>query len=110
MTTFDKREKAEEKKFALSSEAAFKVNARRNKLLGLWVAELLGLHGTEAEAYAKTVVMADFDEPGHEDVIRKVTGDLKAKGVTTSEDDIRRKFDSVARVAHEQVEAEAAKN
>ena len=110
MTTFDKREKAEEKKYALSSEAAFKVNARRNKLLGLWVAELLGLHGPEAEAYAKTVVMADFDEPGHEDVIRKVVGDLKAKSVATSEDDIRRKFDSVARVAHEQVEAEAAKN
>jgi len=109
MTTFDKRQKAEEKKFAVSSELAFKVNARRNKLLGLWVAELLGQHGPNAEAYAKVVVMADFDEPGHEDVIRKVVGDLKAKGVAMAEDAIRRKFDSLARIAKEQVEAEAAK-
>lgn len=110
MTTFDKREKAEEKKFALSSETAFKANARRNKLLGLWAAELLGHQGSAAEAYAKTVVMADFDEPGHEDVIRKVAGDLKAKSVAVGEADIRRKFDSLERIAREQVEAEAAKS
>ena len=99
MTTFDKREKAEEKKFALSSEAAFKVNARRNKLLGLWVAELLGLSGADAETYAKAVVMADFDEPGHEDVIRKVTGDLKAKGILTAEEFDAKKAELLKKIA-----------
>ena len=80
MTTFDKREEGFEKKFALDEELAFKANARRNKLLGAWAAEKLGLAGAEAEAYAKAVVMADFEEAGEDDVFRKVRADLDAKG------------------------------
>lgn len=80
MTTFDKREEGFEKKFALDAELAFKANARRNKLLGAWAAEKLGLSGADAEAYAKTVVLADFEEGGDEDVFRKVRADLDAKG------------------------------
>jgi hypothetical protein len=78
MTTFDKREEGFEKKYAHDEELLFKANARRNKLLGAWVAEKLGL--TDADAYAKSVVLADFDEAGDDDVFRKVRGDLDAKG------------------------------
>ena len=80
MTTFDKREEGFEKKFALDEELAFKANARRNKLLGAWTAEKLGLSGADADAYAKTVVLADFEEGGDDDVFRKVRADLDAKG------------------------------
>jgi hypothetical protein len=80
MTTFDKREEGFEKKFAHDEELLFKANARRNKLLGMWAAEKLGLTGAEAEAYAKSVVVADFDEAGDGDVFRKVRADLDAKG------------------------------
>jgi hypothetical protein len=80
MTTFDKREEGFEKKFAHDEELMFKANARRNKLLGVWVAEKLGLSGADAEAYAKAVVLADFEESGEEDVFRKVRADLDAKG------------------------------
>lgn len=80
MTTFDKREEGFEKKFAHDEELLFKANARRNKLLGMWAAEKLGLTGSEAEAYAKSVVVADFDEAGDSDVFRKVRADLDAKG------------------------------
>ncbi|OYX45567.1 MAG: aldolase [Rhodobacterales bacterium 32-67-9] len=79
MTTFDDRENAFEAKYAHDEEMKFKAEARRNKLLGLWVAELLGKTGEEAAAYAKEVVMADFDEAGDEDVYRKVAGDLGDK-------------------------------
>jgi hypothetical protein len=79
MTTFDKREEGFEKKFAHDEELRFKANARRNKLLGTWVAEKLGLSGADAEAYAKAVVVADFDEAGDDDVFRKVRADLDAK-------------------------------
>ena len=72
MTTFDKREEGFEKKFAHDEELRFKANARRNKLLGHWAAEKLGLTGADAEAYAKEVVMADFEEAGDDDVFRKV--------------------------------------
>ena len=72
MTTFDKREEGFEKKFALDEEQKFKAMARRNKLLGIWAAEKLGLSGPEAEAYAKEVVMADFEEAGDDDVLRKI--------------------------------------
>lgn len=78
MTTFDDRKDAFENKFAHDEELRFKATARRNKLLGLWAAEKLGKAGAEAEAYAQSVVMADFDEPGDEDVFRKVRGDLDA--------------------------------
>jgi hypothetical protein len=89
MTTFDKREEGFEKKFAHDEELRFKANARRNKLLGLWAAEKLGISGDAANAYAKDVVMADFEEGGDEDVFRKVRKDLDAKGVTLSDQDLR---------------------
>jgi hypothetical protein len=76
MSTFDDREHAFENKFAHDAEMLFKAEARANKLLGLWAAELMGKSGDEADAYAKEVVKADFEEAGHEDVYRKVSGDL----------------------------------
>src|SRR3954449_12153761 len=85
MTTFDKREEGFEKKFAHDEELRFKANARRNKLLGLWAAEKLGKSGSDADAYAKSVVIADFQEAGDDDVLRKVRGDLEAAGVATSD-------------------------
>lgn len=85
MTTFDNREQAFEKKQAHDEELAFKAVARRNKLLGQWVAAQLGLSGAEADAYAKSVVEADFEEAGDADVIRKVKADLAAKGIETSD-------------------------
>ena len=90
MTTFDKREEGFEKKFAHDEELRFKANARRNKLLGLWAAEKLGVSGDAANAYAKEVVMADFEEAGEEDVFKKVRKDFDAKGVAQSDQDIRR--------------------
>lgn len=79
MTTFDDRENAFENKYAHDAEMQFKADARRNKLLGLWAAELLGKSGADAEVYAKEVVKSDFEEAGHEDVFRKVSGDLGDK-------------------------------
>ena len=79
MTTFDDRENAFENKYAHDQEMQFKAEARRNKLLGLWAAELLGKTGDDAAAYAKEVVKSDFEEAGHEDVVRKVAGDLGDK-------------------------------
>lgn len=79
MTTFDDRERAFESKFAHDEELRFRAIARRNKLLGLWAAEILGKTGDEAEEYAKSVVMADLEEAGDEDVFRKVAGDLGGK-------------------------------
>ena len=81
MTTFDKREEGFEKKFAVDEELKFKANARRNRLLGLWAAGKLD-SPAEADAYAKDVVAADFEEAGEEDVFRKIRQDLDAKGVT----------------------------
>ena len=88
MTTFDKREEGFEKKFAHDEELRFKASARRNKLLGLWAAEKMGLTGPAAEAYAKEVVVSDFEEPGDEDVFRKVRKDFDAKGVAQSDQQI----------------------
>ncbi|CUH60382.1 DUF1476 domain-containing protein [Thalassobacter stenotrophicus] len=79
MTTFDDRENAFENKFAHDAEMQFKADARRNKLLGLWAAGLMGLEGAAAETYAQEVVKSDFEEAGHEDVFRKVSGDLGGK-------------------------------
>ena len=90
MTTFDKREEGFEKKFAHDEELRFKANARRNKLLGLWAADKLGISGDAANAYTKDVVMADFEESGDDDVFKKVRKDLDAKGVTVSDPDLRR--------------------
>lgn len=104
MTTFDERENAFENKFAHDEEMKFRAEARRNKLLGLWAAELLGKTGEAADAYAKEVVKADFEEPGHEDVVRKVAGDL---GDMASADEIRAKMDELLRVAKKQLVSEA---
>ncbi|MGR3378595.1 DUF1476 domain-containing protein [Salipiger abyssi] len=84
MSTFEEREKAFETKFAHDEEMAFRAEARCNKLLGLWAAELLGKSGTEAEAYAREVIKADFEEAGHEDVVRKLAADLVGKADTAA--------------------------
>ena len=90
MTTFDKREEGFEKQFAHDEELRFKATARRNKLIGLWAAEKLGLTGADAENYAKSVVMADFEEQGDHDVVRKIRRDFDAKGVAQSDHQITR--------------------
>jgi len=105
MSEFDKREEGFEKKFAHDEELRFKAMARRNKLLGLWAAEKLGLSGPEAAAYAKEVVMADFEEPGVNDVFRKIRKDFDAKGVTESDHQIRRIMDQLLDQAIAQVKA-----
>ena len=89
MAQFDDREKAQEAKFARDGELKFKAEARRNKLLGLWAAEHMGLSDEHAKAYAGEVVASDFEEAGDEDVIRKVLGDLTAAGVDSTEGQIR---------------------
>lgn len=104
MSTFDDRENAFENKFAHDAEMQFKAEARRNKLLGLWAAELLGKSGDEANAYATEVVKADFEEAGDEDVYRKVAGDL---GNKASEEDIRAKMVELLSVAKGQLMDEA---
>jgi hypothetical protein len=90
MTTFDKREEGFEKQFAHDEELRFKANARRNKYLGHWAAQKLGLSGAEADAYAKAVVIADFEEAGDDDVFGKIRKDFDAKGVKESDHQIRR--------------------
>ena len=103
MTTFDDREKGFESKFALDQQQEFKAMARRNKLLGLWAAEKMGLSADSAEEYGKAVVRADFEQPGEEDVFRKVAGDFKGSGLTVSEGEIRSKMDELASVARDQI-------
>jgi hypothetical protein len=105
MTTFDKREEGFEKKFAVDQELQFRANARRNRLLGLWAAEKLGLSGAEADAYAKSVVMADFEEAGDDDVFRKIRKDFDAKGVTDSDHQIRRTMDQLMAKAVQEIKA-----
>ncbi|WP_439124296.1 DUF1476 domain-containing protein [Marivita sp.] len=103
MSTFDDRENAFENKYAHDAEMQFKAEARRNKLLGLWAADLLGKSGDDAAEYAKEVVKADFEEAGHEDVVRKVSGDLGGKA---SDDEIRAKMAELMVVAKTQIMAE----
>lgn len=105
MTSMKDRETAFESKFALDEEMRFRATARRNKLLGLWAAEKMGKAGDAAEAYAKEVVAADFQEAGDEDVFRKVRGDLDAAKVAQSDHQIRRTMDELMAVAIEQVQA-----
>ncbi len=105
MTTFDDREQAFEAKFALDQEQEFRAIARRNKQLGLWAAEKMGLSPESAESYAAAVVRADFEQPGDEDVFRKVAGDFKGSGISVSEGEIRSKMDELASVARDQVRA-----
>jgi hypothetical protein len=94
MTTFDKREETFERKFALDEELKFKAVARRNRLLGMWVADRLGLSGEAANAYARDVVASDF-EPGGDGVVRKVTADLGARGIAMAETQLRAKMDDL---------------
>ena len=89
MTMFNDRERAEEGRFARDEEMQFRVAARRNRLLGAWAAQKMGLSAEEAEAYGKAVIQADFEEAGDEDVIRKLLGDLTSAGVETSDGEIR---------------------
>jgi hypothetical protein len=105
MTTFDKREEGFEKKFALDEEQKFKAEARRNRLLGQWAAEKLGLTGDDVATYAKEVVAADFEESGDGDVQRKVTGDFAKKGVAISESEVRAKMEELMAQAVAQVKA-----
>lgn len=100
MTTFDDREHAFESKFAHDAEMVFRAEARRNKLVGLWAAELLGKTGSDADAYAIEVVKSDFEEAGHEDVVRKVAGDLDGKATP---DEIRAKMAELLIVAKGQL-------
>lgn len=103
MSTFDDRERAEEARYALDQETQFKINARRNKLLGLWAAELLGLKDGDAEAYAKSVVIADLEEAGDDDVVRKVRGDLENAGIVRTDVQIREEMARLLPVAREQI-------
>jgi hypothetical protein len=105
MSTFDKREEGFEKKFALDAEQKFKAEARRNKLLGLWAAEKLGMTDEAANDYARTVVAADFEEAGDADVVRKVIGDFTAKGIAITEAELRVKMDELMAKAAIQVKA-----
>ncbi len=103
MSQFDDRERAEEAKFALDKKTEFKVMARRNKLLGLWAADLMGKMGDEAEAYAKSVVISDLEEAGDEDVFRKIRDDLEAAGVDRTDTRIREQMAELLLIAREQV-------
>lgn len=103
MTTFDQRERAFEKKFEHDQELQFKANARRNKMLGLWAAGLMGKTGADAEAYAKEVVVADMEKPGHHDVVEKLVKDLAAAGKPTEDHTIRKQSERLMVEAKEQI-------
>jgi hypothetical protein len=105
MTTFDKREEGFEKQFAHDADLRFKATARRNKLLGLWAAQKLGISGAEADAYAKEVIIADLEEAGDDDVFRKSRKDFDAKGVKESDHQIRRTMDELMAQAVAQIKA-----
>ncbi|WP_332681095.1 DUF1476 domain-containing protein [Bosea sp. (in: a-proteobacteria)] len=105
MATFDQRKDAFENKFAHDEELRFKAMARRNKLLGLWAAEKLGKSGADADAYAKSVVLADFEEAGDEDVVRKVKADFSAGNVGTDDAEIRQVMQELLIRAAEEIQA-----
>ncbi len=104
---FNDREKGFEAKYQHDQETRFKIIARRNKLLGLWAAEQMGLGGADADVYAKEVVIADFEEAGDDDVLRKVLGDLTEKGVGVDEKAVRMEMDALIAVAREQITAKS---
>ena len=106
MAGFEDREKGFERKFAHDEELKFKATARRNKLLGLWAAEQMGITGDAAQAYAREVIKADLVEPGEEDVFRKIRADFDAKGVDQSDHQIRRKMADTMGEAVGQIESE----
>ena len=103
MPIFDDREKGFEKKYAHDQETLFKITARRNKLLGVWAAEQMGLTSQQAEAYAREVVTSDFEEAGEDDVFRKVAADFKAKNLAISEHRLRRQMAELLEVARQQI-------
>ena len=103
MTTFDEREQGYEAKFAHDQDVEFKAHARRNRLLGLWAGELMGLQKQHLEDYAKAVVKSDFEQPGDDDVLRKVFEDLKGSGVSVTERDVRLRMDELMAMAREQI-------
>jgi hypothetical protein len=107
MTTFDKRKDAFENKFAHDAELRFKAEARRNKLLGLWAAGLLGKTGTEADTYAREVVASDFEKAGDSDVFGKIRRDFDAAGITQSDHQIRRTMDDLLQTAMTQIANES---
>ena len=106
MALFDDRKKGQESKYAHDQELRFKITARRNKLLGLWLAEQFGMSGEEANAYAQEVVVADFERPGDDDVIEKVLADCKERGLDLDEHKIRRHLETLEAEASAQVNAE----
>ncbi len=106
MSGFKKRKQDAENRFRHDQELEFKANARRNKLLGQWASELMGISGDAAEAYAKEVVISDFDRPGDDDVLEKVLGDFTDKGVDISTSKLRKEMDRLMDVAREQVRNE----
>ncbi len=106
MSGFDERKSVEENKYALDQELRFKANARRNKLLGLWAAELLGKSGDDANAYAVEVVKSDFEAPGDDDVFQKVKGDLSKAGVPVTDHQIQRQMEELMATAIDQVKSE----
>ncbi|MEL8056064.1 MAG: DUF1476 domain-containing protein [Pseudomonadota bacterium] len=107
MSSFDDRKRGEEARYAMDEATEFKVMARRNKLLGLWIAEQMDLIGDDADAYAKTVVLADLEEPGDEDVFRKVQADITAKALNISDDLLRERMAELIPVARDQITDEA---
>ena len=106
MSTFDKREEGFERKFAHDEELRFKASARRNKLLGLWAAGLMGLDDDAATDYVKQVIKADFEEAGDDDVFRKIRGDFDVNGIEQSDHQIRRQMDELMAEAITQIENE----
>ncbi len=108
MNVFEDREKAFEAKYHLDEELAFKVNARRDKLLGLWVADKLGLTGAEADAYARGVIEADFSDPGHAGMLKKLAKDLEAKQISIDTDRLQGEMDRLLAVAKQQIVSEVA--
>lgn len=105
MSQFNDRERAEEKKFQLDAEQEFKAQARRAKIVGLWTANLIGLTGEEADAYAKSVVMADLEEAGVEDLFRKIRADLDLHAVQLSDHQVRAKMEEALNEARASVKA-----
>lgn len=106
MSGFNKRKKEAEDRFKHDQDLEFKANARRNKLLGLWAAELMGMSSDDAVAYAKEVVVSDFDRPGDDDVREKVENDFVAKGLEVSDHRVRKEMDRLLEEARAQVRAE----
>ena len=103
MNSFDDRKRGEEAKYAMDEQTEFKVMARRNTLLGLWAADLMGLTGSDADAYAKQVRIADLEEAGDDDVFRKVRGDFDTKGIDRTDTQIREQMAELLAVAREQI-------